>query len=533
MNRYSILSIFICLLMTYGHGVAGEYQWSVKARGYISPETDANPEAFLWIPQDCQYVRAIVVGQHNMCEETIFNNEKFRRTMSELGFAIVWITPGINYEWDVKSGCQEVFDNLLNDLAEVSGYDEIKNAPIVPLGHSAMATSVWNFAAWNPGRTLAVVSYKGDAPRTNLTGYGRGNLEWGRTRNIDGIPGLMIEGEYEWWEARVNPALAFRMMYPESCISFLGDVGHGHFDAFDPVVDYITLFLKKAAVYRLDENKPGELKKINPREGWLAQRWSPDGKKRPETAPFVQYKGNPHDAFWYFDEDMARATERYYTSKTGKNTAYIGYMQQGKLLPFNEASHVRYSLPFKPTQDGLTFNLSAVFTDSLHRSKVLHRSNDPISIHVINGPVQKINDTTFRIQFYRMGLENKRRTNEITLVACHPGNSAYKSAVQEIGMKIPYPLTAGKRQHIFFPGLQDKTANAAPVELSAISDSGLPVFYYVKEGPAIIQGNKLALTKIPSRAKYPVKVTVVAWQYGLQGEVQTAEAVKRIFYITK
>lgn len=30
----------------------------------------------------------------------------------------------------------------------------------------------------------------------------------------------MVEGEYEWWEARVNPALAFRMMYPESCISF-------------------------------------------------------------------------------------------------------------------------------------------------------------------------------------------------------------------------------------------------------------------------------------------------------------------------
>lgn len=25
-----------------------------------------------------------------------------------------------------------------------------------------------------------------------LTGYGTANVEWGRTRNIDGIPGLMI-----------------------------------------------------------------------------------------------------------------------------------------------------------------------------------------------------------------------------------------------------------------------------------------------------------------------------------------------------
>ena len=45
----------------------------------------------------------------------------------------------------------------------------------------------------NPERTLAVISLHGDAPRTNLCGYGRENLEWGRTRNIDGIPGLMIE----------------------------------------------------------------------------------------------------------------------------------------------------------------------------------------------------------------------------------------------------------------------------------------------------------------------------------------------------
>ena len=43
--------------------------------------------------------------------------------------------------------------------------------------------------------------YKRQAPRTILTGYGRDNMEWGK-RTIDGIPGLMIEGEYEWWLER-------------------------------------------------------------------------------------------------------------------------------------------------------------------------------------------------------------------------------------------------------------------------------------------------------------------------------------------
>ena len=64
-------------------------------------------------------------------------------------------------------------------------------------------------------------------------------------------------------------------------------------------------------------------------------------------------------------------------------------------------------------------------------------------------------------------------------------------------------------------------------------DCGLPVYYYVKEGPATIKGDKLIFTKIPPRSKYPLRVTVVAWQYGIIGNVQTAEPVERTFFIEK
>ena len=30
-----------------------------------------NPTAFLWIPADCMQIKAIIVGQHNMSEETL------------------------------------------------------------------------------------------------------------------------------------------------------------------------------------------------------------------------------------------------------------------------------------------------------------------------------------------------------------------------------------------------------------------------------------------------------------------------------
>jgi hypothetical protein len=508
-----------------------QWQWSTPVTEWISDETGDHPQAFLWIPENCERVRAIVVGMHNMCEEPVFEHPSFRRNMSELGFAAVWISPVIDYQWKVENGCQKAFDEMMNDLADASGYSELKTVPVVPLGHSAMATFPWNFAAWNKERTLAVISYKGDAPRTNLCGYGRENLEWGRTRNIDGVPGLMIEGEYEWWEARVNPALAFRMMYPESCISFLADVGHGHFDVSGEVVDYICLFLKKASEYCLNGNAKS-LQELKPQSGWLAARWNATEKTRPIPAPFSEYKGDPHDAFWYFDREIAEATEKYYAKAHGKKEQYIGYIQNGKLLHFDPDLHARINGAFEPEADGLTFRIRAAFTDTL-RLNVVRGNHRDIRIDRICGPVEKVNDTTFTVRFYRMGLNNPRRTGDVWLMAHHGGSGEYNSSVQQFNMRIPYPNRDGKKQRITFPPLKSVDANTVSIPLQATADSKLPVYYYVKEGPAEIRGNEIVLTKIPPRAKFPVKVTVVAWQYGITGKIQTAEAVERSFYVLK
>ena len=56
----------------------------------------------------------------------------------------------------METGVQKAFETMMDDFAAISGYDELKYVPVVPLGHSAMATYPWNFAAWNPERTLAI-----------------------------------------------------------------------------------------------------------------------------------------------------------------------------------------------------------------------------------------------------------------------------------------------------------------------------------------------------------------------------------------
>ena len=536
MNKY-FLVVLLSLFMQVAKVAAAPWQWSVEIKELISEETNAHPSAYLWIPENCKQVRAVIIGQHNMTEETIFEHPEFRKNMGKLGIAEIWITPGIDQRWDVTKGTQQIFETMIKNLSEISGYTELEFAPVIPIGHSAMATYPWNFAAWNPERTLAVLSIHGDSPRTHLTGYGRANLDWG-TRTIEGIPSLMVMGEDEWWEDRLITSFDYRREYPNAPLSFLADAGHGHFDISDELIDYLSLFLKKTVEYRLPEHSsldaPIQLIPVEAKNGWLADRWRKNEKPTAEAASYDKYKGDKNHAFWYFDKEMADATEKYYANERGKTEQYIGFEQKGKLITFNPKSHVRMSPSFQPEADGVTFHLKAVYTDTLRNEYSKEHSTHPIRMSRICGPVEVVNDTTFTVRFYRMGLDNPKRTGGICLMASVKQDHKYRSAVQQVEIRIPYQNKEGISQRIIFPKLSDVKASVKKISLNGTADSGLPVYYYVKEGPAEIKGDKLVLTKIPSRAKFPVKVTVVAWQYGRSGEpkVQTAEAVEQSFYIT-
>ena len=536
MNKY-FLVVLLSLFMQVAKVAAAPWQWSVEIKELISEETNAHPSAYLWIPENCKQVRAVIIGQHNMTEETIFEHSEFRKNMGKLGIAEIWITPGIDQRWDVTKGTQQIFETMMKNLSEISGYTELEFAPVIPIGHSAMATYPWNFAAWNPERTLAVLSIHGDSPRTHLTGYGRANLDWG-TRTIEGIPSLMVMGEDEWWEDRLITSFDYRREYPNAPLAFLADAGHGHFDISDELIDYLSLFLKKTVEYRLPEHSsldaPIQLIPVEAKNGWLADRWRKNEKPTAEAASYDKYKGDKNHAFWYFDKEMVDATEKYYANERGKTEQYIGFEQKGKLITFNPKSHVRMSPSFQPEADGVTFHLKAVYTDTLRNEYSKEHSTHPIRISRICGPVEVVNDTTFTVRFYRMGLDNPKRTGGICLMASVKQDHKYRSAVQQVEIRIPYRNKEGIPQRIIFPKLSDVKASVKEISLNGTADSGLPVYYYVKEGPAEIKGDKLVLTKIPPRAKFPVKVTVVAWQYGRSGEskVQTAEAVEQSFYIT-
>lgn len=441
MKKLALLFIIClsCLLSAKALGSTGDWTCSVALDGYVSSETGKAPNAYMWVDEACEEVRFVVLAQQNMTEEALLRDASFRKEMTKLGGALIWVAPWFSQDWAPQSGAQQVFEEMMVGLAGQSGHKELPDVPIVPFGHSAQATFPWNFAAWNPHRTLAIISFHGDAPRTNLCGYGASNVEWGRTRNIDGIPGLMIEGEYEWWEARVRPALAFRMMYPESCISLLCDAGSGHFDISEATIEYIALFIRKACEKRLCPN--GTLQPIVPRDGWFYG--APKGGKHegdtitafPTVLPgtWDDYEGCKHEAFWYFDEEMARLTHRRYEETDGKQLQHIGAYYKGHPIPRNKQGILELNLTELSVGD--LFTLEAVHTDS---ALFVSQKEKEQSLHIeyICGPLRKLSGTTYEIIPYDFGMDNPRRYNSAWLALVSDANNVKKRTVMPIKINL-------------------------------------------------------------------------------------------------
>ena len=543
----------LALFFSPGLALAAEYQWSAMMQP-ATPDANRQPRAFLWIPPDCKRVRAVIVGQNNMLEEGILQHALFRREMAKLGIAEIFIAPPFDTFQSATNNdaANESFNAMLKSLANDSGYSELEFAPIVPLGHSAMASYPWNFAAWNPQRTLAILSVHGDAPQTTLVGNGRPNLDWGE-RNIDGIPGVMVMGEYEWWEDRLTPAQKFRAQFPAAPVAMLAEPGRGHFDYSDELVSFLAKFIRQAAEARLpaDEpsNAPVKLKPVDPRSGWLVDRWRKNEPAHATAAPFAKFNGDPHEAFWAFDRGMARLTEKFNGSQCCKQPQMLGYVQDGQVVPQTPNTHEQVRLKFQPLADGLTFKLTATFLDAVAAGKnpVLwtgltngaplgHATGGgPVKVSRITGPVEQLGADSFAVRFNRATVSTDRRMGDIWLLAEQPGDAKFKSAVQQALLKIPAQLKDGAEQHITFPEIADVERGTKQLKLKATSDAGVPVYYYVREGPAEIDGDILKFTTIPPRAKYPVKVAVVAWQYGrdIEPKLKSAGPVVRTFGIVK
>ena len=212
---------------------------------------------------------------------------------------------------------------------------------------------------------------------------------------------------------------------------------------------------------------------------------------------------------------MVNEIESYQKLFRGLKPQLVGYIQNGKMAT-QQNSHIQVTMKYLPEADGMTFHLNGCFYDSVPAissrltdwtqlpvgAKLEHSGNEKdIRIERICGPFRILNDSTFKFQLDR-GVNLKEERYSFTFAVKHPGDKEYKPAVQQGEVIIPAKLKEGKVQTIMFGRIPNQRKGMKALQLHATTDAGLPVQYYVLEGPAEMKGNLLKFTPIPPKAKF-------------------------------
>jgi hypothetical protein len=198
------------------------------------------------------------------------------------------------------------------------------------------------------------------------------------------------------------------------------------------------------------------------------------------------------------------------------------------------------NLKFLPGADGGSFSVEPVFLKGVEAgsknlarwtglpvgSPLGHAASDT-EVARITGPCVPIGRNRFELHLNRTWITSDPRHRQLWFAARNPGDGDYMPAVQQAVMTLE-ENRGGKSQVIDFPDPAPGGAimDMKGIRLDAKSDAGFQVRYFVREGPARIDGGRLIPLPVPPRTKFPVAVTVVAWQWG-DARINSAVPVER------
>lgn len=466
----------------------GVYQWSVES---TPPDTDRQTgRAYLWIPEMCSRLRGVVIGQQNMLEEPIFATRAFRAEMAKAEMGIVFIAPIQCGIYHFTSNESKWLEDILSRLADISGYDELKKAPVAFIGHSAMAMWPYFGASTWGDRAICGISLKG--------AWADMSKDWAKEsvgRGLAGVPFLLLDGEYEDAHGRGERSLKFCATYPDVPFSFCAEDGAGHFDWSDELAGYLGLYIRKAASARFPSIGAAKARFVEKKGGtWLPlwRRYEVEAPAVPSTDPIAR-------GYWFFDSEMALATvklqERF---RRQTKTPLVSIEQDGAVVP-QQKTHLQVHPKFRPIdgEGGVRFSLKPVFIEDVEQgrladwtglkagSKAPHpASAESLYLQLICGPAIKVGKDTYEIRLDRGSVYRNKLA--VTLQAIFPGDETYQRAVQQASMSVYKPKGKGNGK----------------------------TYHFVREGAATIDDDgTITFLKLPPRAKRPHVITVCDYEW--------------------
>jgi hypothetical protein len=243
--------------------------------GTCTAWSDGQPSkatSYLWIPENCQRVRGLLILCTNVPEHRLVGHAAIRAVCAANDLAIVWSTPSfmnfkrtepgkkkMSEEWDTSVG---FLQQQLDALAKTSGYEEIATVPWLPIGESGHLIMVDALVETKPERCIAGVWLKNShLPPKNRT-----------------VPALVVFGTAQEWTQEKSDIrtkwndvsktyagiLDQRKKAPDWPLSYVLDGHSGHFDCSERLTSYLAHYIDSAAKARLSADgtptlRPGAL----------------------------------------------------------------------------------------------------------------------------------------------------------------------------------------------------------------------------------------------------------------------------------
>ncbi|MFZ4456854.1 MAG: hypothetical protein ACOYOT_11610 [Bacteroidales bacterium] len=508
-----------------------------------SDSSKTNSTLYLWIPENCKKLRGLLVLCSNVPEHMLVGHSAIRNACEVNNLGIIWSTPSfMNFRKSTKGDktlnmaleyktAVDFLQQMLDGLAEKSGYSEVATAPWLPMGESGHLLMVDALMEYSPERCIAGIFIKNNhLPPKNrevptLVAFGTAQ-EWGQDK-ID------IRTRWNDVKSAYDGILNQRKQNPNWPLSYIIDGSTGHFDCSEKLALFFADYIDLAAKARLSNDGSPKLKPVNLDKGFLADMPVPGHENRPVKA-YSDLKPEEAALPWFFSKASALEAQSFAAINWKAATQIPAFLNDSnKIAPFifNGISKL---IPTDFGSDGLTFTVKPIMLENIPANftvgagdKLPKALGTPV-LEWVCGQFKPIGNNKFRISLDRM-----YPNTTSYLGVRQEGNDSIRSIFQPCGLTLP-KNNSGKLQKISFEKIADVPVGTKSIKLIASSDASLPVEFYVVAGPAIIENGKLIFTKIPPKAKFPVEVTVAAWQWGKNSEpkVKMAEIVKQTFRIT-
>ncbi len=520
---------------------AAVFQYAVPAKTVDGKEATA----FLWVPPQADRIRGVFIGGLTLMEEHFSQDPIVRQACAAEKLAIVYLSPSIDSVFDYKGkNSADLLQKALTDLAAASGYREIAVAPLFPYGHSVGTLFASHVVCWKPDRCFGALLFKGgiSIPANDPAA------------SLAGVPILAIKGQFEEfgpgpsgvlrdfedreaaWKGMRDAILKLREKDDHHLVSLLVEPGASHFAWSPSVAPLVASFIREAAQRRIpdwpeDANEPVRCRPIDPASGALTD--AQIGQPAAPAAACADFKGEPKHAFWHLSLDLARASDLFHRNMLDKKPQFVAFTNPATGKPMSVGHDLRLKMAANWTGPD-SFKVARTFLDRApdkypKADAPVGHAAGPIHFRAFGGDIEQTAADTFRISLTGRG---RLRAD---ILAYHDGDDSYRHAEQQGRITLPERLTKGTKQTITFPAPGVLQIGGTPLPLTATSDAGLKVRYYVLSGPAMIDGETLKLAEVPARAVFPITVTVVAYQYGSAVEpmVQSAEPMPQTVLIRR